>query len=153
MDCLVIAMIKIKHTVSVDPIQLLRKRALNGLKEATDFLEKELMEKVTIEDYDIQGLRDAGHPYSKRLPKDSATSPDEFINKQYGQLSENVKRTIIRFRGNKASSKIYISASDVPYIAHLINGTYKMRPRNPFHAVYIESMDKAIDIIKDHLKG
>jgi hypothetical protein len=143
----------VKHSKKNNFDSRLRRTIINGLNKATDMLEAKLIEKVTIEDYSIYELVKNDYPYSKRHSINSAKHPDDFINRQSGKLSRSIKRIAIRFRGDKAKSKLYINASDCPYIVYLINGTYKMRPRNPFLSVYNENIGYVSKIILDEIKG
>lgn len=132
--------------------QKIKKAIIKGLNNANDFLYSQMSEYINIEDYTITQLKEAGHPYSTTKNTNSAKHPDEYINKQSGTLSQNMKKITVRFRGNKAKAQTYIKASDCPYIKYLVYGTEKMRPRNPFLATYDTSMYKAVNMVMDEIK-
>lgn len=133
---------------NLNAIPVMQQQHINeAMKFAGEELESAVIAKASISDYTIAELAAAGHPYAKRFGQDSASSPDEFINKQSGLLVNNIEK-VINIRDDKSVIAVGVLESKVPYIGFLINGTSKMRPRDFLGHTWLEKRDKIVNIIK-----
>lgn len=121
-------------------IETNRMNCIKGVNLAGELLETNMKKHASLTDHSLKELAEMGHPYSTRKSKDSGPHPDTDLHVQSGTLQENIIKNGYSTNA-MAGVEVGVLESDVPYIADLINGTSRMRPRDFISHSAIESTE------------
>jgi len=116
------------------------------LSVAGGIVESNVKRHAELTDHSLKELADMGHPYSPKYPANTPHS-DDMVHQQSGTLYANIEKSEDL---NLINPKVEIGVqeSKVPYIADLITGTSKMRPRNFIGGAFKESLAEVMTTIQ-----
>ena len=135
----------------INNIRSLSEKKKGQLVEAAGMIGSTLLiatrENAGLTDLSQEDLNELDNPYSTRLNKNSAPTPDYQVHIQTGLLYENIEQDIM-VTPERIRITVGVDENTVPYIADLIMGTSKMRPRDFLTETLIQQKNAVRSIIK-----
>jgi hypothetical protein len=114
--------------------------------QAVGILHDATVENCSLTCHSLEDLARLGHPYSTRYEQDYLHD-DSKLHIQSGWLISNIEK-ISEVDSKRVLIAVGVDEAKVEYIGWLIDGTWKMRPRDFLGNTFLQEREKLLRIIK-----
>jgi HK97 gp10 family phage protein len=127
----------------------MKKAATSALKRAANILLERIQENASLTDHSLSDLKNIGHPYSQRNPR-NIHRPNFLIHRQSGNLLDSAGVNSV----NQFRVQVGLDESIAPHVPDVIFGTSKMVGRDIVTESFREVEEDIDDIfIEEFNKG
>lgn len=135
----------------INNLQNMHPSVVQHLREAAEqagkHLQGEALNMASLTCHSLDELAALGHPYSTAYPTDSFVHKDELVHIQSGDLFANIER-VVSVDDERVIVAVGVHEARVPYIKYLIDGTWKMRPRDFLGHAFQKTRKDCVRILK-----